>query len=104
MGMVGKIVVTAKTVTSSQTFADGSENILLYPNPASQSIELKFPVNYPNLNSLKVYSIAGALIDQKVSTGNSGSLHYDISRFKNGMYFLEINAGTQKNVMKFLKQ
>jgi len=104
MGMVGVIVVNPKSVTSSQTFADGSGNILLYPNPASQLVNLKIPGNYPDINSLRIYSITGALVDQKILSGNSGSMQYDISRFKNGMYFMEIKAGTRKDVMKFLKQ
>ena len=104
LGMVGTVVVNPKSVTSIQTLADASGNIQLYPNPASESIQLRFPANYPEMNSLKVYSITGSLIDQKVLSGNPGTLQYDLSRFKNGMYFMEINAGSRKDVMKFLKQ
>ncbi|MEI8113428.1 MAG: plastocyanin/azurin family copper-binding protein [Bacteroidia bacterium] len=104
LGMVGTIVVSPKTVTSIQTLADLSGNIQLYPNPASESVQLKLPANYPEINSLKVYSMTGSLIDQKLMLGNNGSLQYDVSHFKKGMYFLEITAGNRKDVMKFLKQ
>lgn len=104
MGMVGNIVVNPKSVTSSESLANNSGNILLYPNPASQYIELKIPANYSAINSLKVYSIAGALIDQQAFPGNSLSLRYDISPFKNGIYFMEINAENRKDVLKFIKQ
>lgn len=104
MGMVGTVVVNSKTVTSIQTLADESGKIQLYPNPASESVQLRFPANYPEINSLKVYSMTGALIDQKVLPGNSGTVQYDVSRFNKGMYFIEIKAGNRKNVMKFLKQ
>lgn len=104
MGMVGSIVVNPKSVTSVQTLADESGNIQLYPNPAAESIHLRFPANYPEINSLKVYSMTGSLIDQKVLSGNPGTFQYDLSRFRKGMYFMEINAGSRKDVMKFLKQ
>ena len=90
--------------TSSQIFVDNSENIRLYPNPASQFIQLMVPRNYAAIRSLKVYSITGAVIDQKAFIGNAESYKYDISRFKSGIYFMEINAGTKKDVLKFLKQ
>ena len=104
MGMVGKIVVNPKSTTSSESLANISGNIQLYPNPASQYIELKIPANYSAIQSLKIYSIAGALVDQKILPGNSEGMRYDISSFKNGIYFMEINAETRKDVLKFIKQ
>jgi len=104
MGMVGKITVNTKTVTSAESLSDNSGNLQLYPNPASTFIELKIPANYSVIQSLNVYSISGALIDQKAFPGNSGSIRYDISRFKNGIYLMEINTDNHKDVLKFLKQ
>jgi plastocyanin len=104
MGMVGTIIVSSKTVTSIPTLADESGNIQLYPNPASEAVQLKFPINYPEIESLKVYSMTGSLIDQKLLPGNKGSIQYDVSHIKKGMYFMEIAAGNRKDVMKFLKQ
>ena len=104
LGMVGKIVVNPKSVTSSQILADGTEKLFLYPNPATQNIELFVPRKYEPVISLKVYSITGELCDQKIFSENSGSLKLDISNYKNGIYMMEINAGNQKNVLKFIKQ
>jgi plastocyanin len=104
LGMVGKIVVNPKTVTSTQTLADGGENIHLYPNPASQYMQLMVPVNYAAISSVKVYTIAGTVVDEKVLSGNAESLRYDVSQFKNGIYLMEITAGNQRNVLKFIKQ
>jgi len=105
MGMVGKVIVNPKSTTDVAKLADNSaDNFSLYPNPASQYIELLVPNKHANISSLKVYSIAGTLIDQKFLSGNEESFRYDISRFQNGVYFMEINAGNQKNVLKFLKQ
>lgn len=103
-GMVGKITVNPKTVTSSQTLADGSEKLLLYPNPANQYIQLLVPNNYGRISSFKVYSVAGSVIDEKTFAENQESLRYDISQFKNGIYFMEISGENKRSVIKFIKQ
>ena len=104
MGMVGKIIVNPKTVTSSQTMTDVTEKIRLYPNPASEYIELIVPSNYKTINSVKIYSIAGSVVDEKTFSENKETFRYDISLFRNGIYLMEINAENQKNVLKFIKQ
>ena len=101
--MKGTVIVNPST-TAIEDLAGKNESIQLYPNPASQYIELLIPDNQEKISSLKVYSVAGTLIDQKVLSGKIESFRYDVSRFKNGVYFMEINSGTHKNTLKFLKQ
>jgi len=103
-GMVGKVIVNPKSTTATEELVGNQDHILLYPNPASQFIELSIPPNYEVINSLRIFSITGALIDQKILSGNSEAFMYDISKYKNGLYFMEINAGKNKNVLKFVKQ
>lgn len=104
-GMTGQVIVNPKSSTEVAKLADNStDNFSLYPNPASQYIELMVPFKHTNISSLKVYSITGALIDQKVLSGNTESFRYDISSFKSGIYFMEINSSNQRNTLKFLKQ
>lgn len=90
--------------TANEELPGKSASLRLYPNPASQYIELLIPDNYKNFRSLKVYSVAGTLIDEEVLSGNVESFRYDVSKLKKGVYFMEINSGTQKNVLRFLKQ
>lgn len=92
------------SITSSESLAQANGQITLYPNPASEYIELKIPRNYEAIRSMKVYSITGSLVDQKVLSGNAEDLRYDISSYKNGVYFMEINAVSRKDVLKFIKQ
>lgn len=92
------------SITSSESLAEASGQITLYPNPASQYIELKIPRNYEDISSVKVYSITGSMVDQKVLSGNAEDLRYDISSYKSGVYFMEISAVSRKDVLKFIKQ
>jgi plastocyanin len=103
-GMTGKVTVNPNTSTESKNLEDIANIIRLYPNPASNYIELKLPVNYEKVGSLKVYSIAGTLIHQKVFSGHAESLRFDLSNFKSGIYFMEINAGSKRDILKFMKQ
>jgi plastocyanin len=104
MGMLGRIIVNPKTVTSTQTLADGGAKIQLYPNPASQYMQILVPSDYAAIHSLKVYTIAGSVVDEKVLPGKAELLRYDVSQFKNGIYLMEITAGNQRTVLKFIKQ
>jgi plastocyanin len=103
-GMTGTIVVSSNTTATSESLADNSGRILLYPNPASKYIELKLPSGYSPVNMLKIYTLAGAVIDQQAFPTNSLSLKYDISKLNSGIYFIEINSQSRKDVLKFIKQ
>lgn len=99
--MAGSVTVTG--TTSSRELA-GLGSMRIFPNPASEFIELLVPVNHEKISFLKVYAITGALIDQKMVADKIESFRYDLSGFKNGVYFMEIHSGTQKNILKFIKK
>ncbi len=89
-------------VSTKASIVSSQKNVRLYPNPANDYIELFVPSDYAAIRSVKVYSLTGTLI--KEIRNNSESFRYDISQFKNGIYFMEINTGNQRNVLKFIKQ
>jgi len=90
--------------TSNNLLSENSDNFTLYPNPANEYITVTLPQNYAGINYLKVYSITGAIMDEKDISTNSNQFNYNVSRLKTGIYFMEINTGTRKNVLKFIKQ
>ncbi|MFY9152432.1 MAG: plastocyanin/azurin family copper-binding protein [Prolixibacteraceae bacterium] len=74
IGMFGKIIVNKNASTYSQEIFSGSGQISLFPNPASSVVELKLPTDYSSVRSLKVYSIAGSVVTEKVFSGNVSSI------------------------------
>lgn len=92
------------SVTSNESFAGNSEKVHLYPNPASQYMQIVIPNSFAPISSLKVYNIAGSIVDEKSLSGNEKSFRYDVSQFNNGIYLMEITSGNQRNVLKFIKQ
>lgn len=101
MGMVG--TVTVNSATANKDLADINTNFRLFPNPASQYIDLLLSAKSGKATSLKVYSIAGSLIDQKV-LGDIESYRYDLKNYKNGAYFMEIKSDDKTGIYKFIKQ
>lgn len=96
-GMVG--TVTVNPATAADVLAEGG--FRLYPNPASEYVEFLFPGNKGGI--LKIYSITGTLVDQKVLPNEAQSYRYDLNGLKKGYYFVKISADTKTNMMKFLK-
>lgn len=91
-------------VTSNENFANSTEMIQLYPNPANLYLQILLPQNNAAICKMKVYSIAGAVVDEKALSGSEESFRYDISQLKTGIYLIEISSGNQRNVSKFIKQ
>ena len=104
LGMVGKIIVNSKSVTSIAPINDMSNRIQIYPNPATDFINISLPQAFASVGLIKIYSINGVLIESKLFPDQSNRIQYNLSGFKSGVYFMEIGIGTRKDVMKFIKQ
>ncbi|HET6557109.1 MAG TPA: plastocyanin/azurin family copper-binding protein [Prolixibacteraceae bacterium] len=89
--------------TANDDLLGDKGNFRLYPNPASQYIDLLISGNSSKASLFKVYSVTGKLIDQKV-LGNVESYRYNLDGYKNGVYFIELSSGGKTSVLKFLKQ
>lgn len=99
-GMVG--TVTVNPATDADVVAEKSFS--LYPNPASEYIQLLLRENNGLSPVLKIYSVNGKLIEQKVLPQSIQSYRYDLHHLKNGLYFMKVTAGNKTHVAKFHKQ
>lgn len=90
--------------TSALTLKGNGAKPLLFPNPARESITLAVPENYPAIRQVNIYSITGTMVEQRVFGGITGVKSFDLSRFKNGIYLMEIRGQHSQNVLKFTKQ
>ena len=76
-------------------------------NPVGDKLTLMKPAHAHDLNiKLKILDAAGKLIfsfsTEQLKSEND--LHFDVSGFDAGIYFLQIQAGQNSTVMKFLKK
>ena len=61
-------------------------SISIYPNPASDIVSIK---GIENINSIKVYSVLGALEKEVFNTNQ-----IDISELSSGVHLIQIDNGT----------
>ena len=76
----------------------------IWPVPVNQvlSIYIDIDIDIHRDQILLIRDISGKEIMKTSFNGNSTSI--DVSKFATGIYFLELNAGGEKRVQKFIKQ
>lgn len=84
-------------VVDVETFEE--KNIEVYPNPARDYIKLSALSRQPSV--VKIYNALGMLIDE--IQRNSNEMEINVSDYKSGIYFINIQAETTSFVTKFVK-
>ena len=77
-----------------------NSNFLIYPNPASDFINLK---SDSGIDGYLIYDIKGSMI-LKSTNNNSNDLSISLKNIYSGIYFIEIKSGTYKETVKFIKR
>lgn len=72
-------------------------DILLYPNPTNGQISLSYQSATTTQNSVKIYNILGAVLLSETYYASKGlnTLAFDLSRYNQGIYFLELTTEQQ---------
>ena len=90
IGVLEKISMTSV----DPVVIDNSRNLLVYPNPASDNIQLRFEGFVPGTYQVKVYDLLGNLvISQEMYSGESQTGDLNISTLREGMYLIRVNDG-----------
>ena len=91
-----------KNIQGCDTTASVIENSLcknecfsMYPNPATSTVTIEFLKHSTDKYELKIYNIFGQLVYTQKNDNNSGTLTFDISPFKAGIYFVCITSGNK---------
>ena len=90
-----EFVATLKTVTFN------AENILIYPNPASDAINIRLENTMENLESMVLYDMIGKSVLKTVNIDSNQSA-IDVSALAKGMYLVEITTVNQLKMTKKL--
>ncbi|MCX6284544.1 MAG: T9SS type A sorting domain-containing protein [Bacteroidetes bacterium] len=75
--------------------------LVIYPNPASNSICVSLPVEYGIPESIEIYGVLGAKIFASAIRENNTSL--DIRDFPPGIYFVRIKSRSKEYTGKFCR-
>ncbi len=79
--------------------------VVVFPNPVNDKIEMYFELNTLNLVDVSVYNSLGSMVYSSVISNTSLGRNYlkiDASSFRNGIYFLSIKTGKDNLVKKLI--
>jgi hypothetical protein len=78
----------------------------LYPNPANNQVSVNiYGLNRNEKTSLVVYDLLGNAIMKDILSGKDNyELSYDVSQFRQGIYFIEVSGSDKKAVSKLVKR
>lgn len=79
--------IEARNITSSPFYLKDNINMVIYPNPASQDINISFK-SAPNIYFIELYNNLGQMVLQKQCTGQIEKL--DLKNLNSGIYSLNI--------------
>lgn len=79
--------IISKWATSTTNVTKNSENIVLYPNPVRDEVNVVF--NDLNVKNIAVYNVIGKTMVVYRTVGNSAKM--DLSKFPAGVYFLRMS-------------
>ena len=82
------------------------EKLMLFPNPASSSVNIKADMTANANNEIRVYDVIGRVIYRNVIADEAGlfQLNLDLSKVNSGVYMVELSDGTSFHTAKFIKQ
>lgn len=103
----GNLVHASNGVTTVNVPLNGfitiSQQYTLYPVPAHHTVFLSHPqMTTPAV--ITIYTVDGQRMKILSTLPNRFETPIDISNFRQGIYFVELNTGTEKKVLRLLKQ
>lgn len=83
----------------------GLKEMSLYPNPASDFVNVEFVVENNEQISMEVLDVRGRICISTVEAGNIGLnlIQLDVAGLNEGLYFVRITAGSSVATMRFFK-
>jgi hypothetical protein len=92
-----------KTGTDKEQEITGSFDVVLYPNPVVDRVNLEFIGNMEEKVQLTITNSAGQPV-MEVEEAATDRIRLDISMLPSGVYYVDIITGDKHLVKKFVKQ
>ena len=97
--------MTAQTVTAVNDYS-GVADLKVFPNPASDQLNVSFVVEEGASLSFKILDVTGKLLYNKQMKSDGGLVEetVNVSDFATGLYFLRIETSKGTTIEKFVKE
>lgn len=86
----GAVALECDSLSNSIDLAVASDNISLYPNPATETLNIKVLSGIGEIGSVSVYDITGKEI--MTNDYSSSEVKLDISQINRGVYIVKVNS------------
>lgn len=82
------------------------KDLSCYPNPTDGIFTVQFVVNVASAVNIKILNVEGKIVLEENIANFSGNYNkqYDLSQFENGVYMIEITAGTAVYTQRIVMQ
>ncbi len=82
----------------------GNQDILIYPSPINESLQIKLPVNH-GFTSAQIFNLTGQLVvAKKVDLGQYHIQFDTLQTLNSGIYILKLEGKQNSNIQKFIKK
>jgi len=91
-----------KTATGIKQVANINEQVIVYPNPAQNS--LRVTVNDEQIAEIKMYDVLGKELRCEILDMRGNAAPIDVSNLSNGVYFIQVKTESGTTVKKIIKE
>ena len=88
-------------VTALNNLDFNSGNFLLYPNPATDLVQISSNINSGNIESIVIFDVLGKVV-KKVEAVNSNQTNINVSELSSGVYMVEVATDNKMKQVKKL--
>lgn len=78
------------------------EGVIVYPNPATSNITIRFEENQDSQINLEIVNLLGSRVYEASFNANMKSLSIDVSKMERGLYILTLDNGKDQKQSKVL--
>ncbi|MDR3680943.1 MAG: T9SS type A sorting domain-containing protein [Flavipsychrobacter sp.] len=90
----------SRHTTGLSNISNNTGNVLIFPNPANNYVQLALPDQPNTTGSIKLYNTVGTQVSKLDFNDLSKPLSINLSGFAAGIYYAEIWAGSNKYIRK----
>ena len=102
----GTVKYRSGTFSSTMGIDNISEDNILqvYPNPVMSVMNVQLKNNFTGSAEITITDVLGKTVQRRSVNINNGDMGIDVSGFTNGVYMIEVIAGSQKFASRFVKE
>jgi PKD repeat protein len=96
--------MTVTIVVTNQEQISNMNELLLYPVPVSDKLNIRFSLAEPLHLDVRLFNTLGqdlGLVASKACVDGMNTLEIDVSQFSDGIYFIQFSIGAKQRTMKF---